>query len=115
MHQGGHPRGSKGLYAGLSTSRYRLRPFNSHSGLTQSEDDGHGEIQPGADQRRQSECETGGNRKANVGEPVFVAVWRALGVDLAVLGSVAASNYNGFPVRATLHGDFSDAKIDLPE
>ena len=73
---------------------------------------GHCEIQPGADQRRQSEYESSANRKSNVDKPVFVPGWRALGADLAVIGcAVAIWNYNGFPVRATLHGDYSDAKL----
>jgi hypothetical protein len=100
------------------------RSGNGLSDLTQPEDDGRGEIQPGADQRRQSEYDSDANRKANIAKPVLAAGWtvypgkhfRGVGdcfllADLAVLGSVAAWNYNGLPVRATLHGDYSDAKL----
>ena len=58
-------------------------------GLTQSEDGGHDEIDSNADQRRQSECESGANRKANVDKPVLIPGLRALSTDLAVLSSVS--------------------------
>jgi hypothetical protein len=102
----------------------RPRGGNGLSDLTQPEDDGRGEIQPGADQRRQSEYDSDANRKANIAKPVLAPGWtvypgkyfRGVGdcfalADVAVLGSVAAWNYNGLPVRATLHGDYSDAKL----
>ena len=70
------------------------------SALTQPEDEGRDEIQAGADQRRQSECESDANRKANIDKPVFVpGRWRIVGmcgvgncfafVDLAAFGLVA--------------------------
>jgi len=116
-----------GTLAAPTRNNARARPPRGDAGLsalTQPEGYGNGEIQPGADQRRQSEYESGTNRKANIAKPVFAPGWtvypgkhfRGVGdcfalADLAVLGSVAAWNYNGLPVRATLHGDYSDAKL----
>jgi hypothetical protein len=56
--------------------------------LTQSEDGGNDEIDSKADRRRQSECESRSNRKANVDKSVFVRGWRGFS-DFAILGSVA--------------------------
>ena len=114
-HFGGQPRPAK--RTGAATARQLgpiccSRRFNSLSDSTESEEDGHHEIQHGADQRRKSECESGSNRKANVDKPVFVRGLHVLGAEHSgVLVSVAAWNYNGFPVRATLHGDYSDAEL----
>src|ERR1700733_2921800 len=56
--------------------------------LTQSEEDGRGEIPPGADKRRQSECDSDGNRKTDVDTPVFGqgAVGMCRVGDFAVVG-----------------------------
>jgi hypothetical protein len=80
--------------------------------LTRPEQGGRSEIQAATDQRRQSERENGANRKAKVDKPVFVPGWRSLGMGgFAQTCFVAVRNYNRCPVRAVLHGDYSDKSI----